>query len=564
MVNVKTNYSDFQKLLGRKADLEEIDKLIAFAKSEVEGYDEEEDELQIDCKTSNRPDLWSAEGLIREVKGIEQKEKGIPKFEVNPSGIRVEVSKKLEKTRPFIACAVAKNIQLSDQIIKQLMQVSEKIDLSYGRKRKRTSIGMYNLSMIESPVKYDIVDENYKFVPLGFDKEMTVKGILKEHPKGQEYGQILEEYKQYPILISANGQTLSMPPVINSNDVGRITEETQDCLIEVTGSAYDSVIVVLNIICQVFVDRGAEIFSVEIVYPKEIKEESDVTPILTPKDITVKCSQINEYLGTKVTPKKVVELMKKRRFDAKTINKDEVIISIPPYRDDILHWVDISEEIAIALDYNTLGPTTWEGFTIGGLLEKTEHENVVRDILVGAGAVEVLTNILTDPVILTENVNREKVEFIQISNPVSQTYSVLRDQIFPGMINLLGKNTHEQYPQAIFEVGEVVKATKESLATQTNAAFLYADAESSFEDAHKVLDRLLKLLEVEYELKPIDHPSFSNGRCGEVYVKGTLCGVIGEYSPKVLEKNMIWVPIVGFEVELHLIPSLKCVKDYTF
>ena len=562
MVVIKTSFNDIQELIEKELTVEELDKLIAFAKAEVDNIDG--DELEIDIKTSNRPDLWCAEGIAREVKGILGKEKGLPRYELKKSNLKVIVSSELSKTRPYIACAVVKGIKLSDYMIKQLMQLSEKIDLSYGRRRKRTSIGMYNLSMIKSPIEYKVANKNYSFVPLGFNEKMTVEKILEQHPKGHEYGYILKEYKQFPILISANGMTLSMPPIINSNDVGRITEETTECLIEVTGNNYQAVNVVLNVLCQTLADRGAEIYSVDIEYPKEILGKTVQTPENKPKEIIVSLEEINRYLGVKLSATKAIQLLEKRRLEAEKMDKNTLKVFTPPYRNDFLHWVDVSEEVAIALDYNKICPTKWKVLTTGGLLPETESENIVREILVGMEATEILTNTLVDPIVFTEKVNIKETNFIKIANPVSLTYSVLRNYIFPGLINVLAKNTHEPYPQSIFEVGEVVKVIENKPVTQTNACFMYDDAEASFEDAHKVLDRLMQLLGVTYKLETYEHPTFLSGRCGKIIIADKECGIIGEIHPEVLEKNQIWLPVAGFEIELYAIPTLDCKRKGTW
>lgn len=562
MVVIRTSYNDLISLIGKKVERDELDRLLAFAKAEIDAI--EEDELQIDIKTSNRPDLWCAEGIAREVKGILGKEKNIPKYELKKSNYKVIVNEELAETRPYIACAIAKNIKLSDYMIKQLMQLSEKIDLSYGRKRKRTSIGMYNLSMIKSPIGYKTVEKDYSFVPLGFEKEMTVEEILDKHPKGVEFGHIVREYGHYPILVSADGTTLSMPPIINSNDVGRITEETTECLIEVTGNNFEAVNLVLNVLCQTFADRGAEIYSVDIEYPKNILNKTVTTPIIEPQHMEIEVKTISKYLGVKLSAKRVVSLLEKRRLDGEVIDSSKVKVYFPPYRGDFLHWVDVAEEIAIALDYNKMGPTKWKVLTTGGLLPETEDEILVRELLVGTGATEVLTYTLTDPTILSTAVNIEEQKFVRVENPVSLTFSVIRDQIYPCLINLLSKNTHEPYPQKIFEVGEVVKLIDNRPATQTNACFIYADAEASFEDAHKPLHQLMKLLDVEYELRETKHPSFIEGRTGEIIINGKKCGIIGEISPEVLEKNQIWVPVVSFEIELPEIPTLQCKRKFTY
>ncbi|MHA1684885.1 MAG: phenylalanine--tRNA ligase subunit beta [Candidatus Heimdallarchaeaceae archaeon] len=562
MVVIRTSYNDLVNLIGKEITQDELERLLAFAKAEIDAL--EDDELQIDIKTSNRPDLWCAEGISREIRGILEKEKGIPKYEVKPSNLKVVVDEKLSETRPYIACAVAKKIKLSDYMIKQLMQLSEKIDLSYGRKRKRTSIGMYNLSMIKSPIEYKTVEKDYSFVPLGFEEKLTVEEILKKHPKGLEYGDIVKNYGLYPILISGNGMTLSMPPIINSNDVGRITEETTECLIEVTGNNYEAVNLVLNVLCQTFADRGAEIYSVDIVYPPKSLNQIISTPIIKPTEMEVDIKQISKYLGVKLTAKKVVSLLEKRRLNGEIIDNSKVKVFFPPYRADFLHWVDVAEEVAIALDYNKIGPTKWKVLTTGGLLPETESENLVRELLLGSGATEVLTYTLTDPTILSSAVNIKEENFVKVENPVSLTFSVLRNQLYPCLINLLSKNTHEPYPQKIFEVGEVVKLIDNRPTTQANACFMYADAEASFEDAHKLLHQLMKLLDVEYKLRETTHPSFIEGRTGDIIINGKTCGIIGEINPSILERNQIWVPVVGFEIELPLIPTLNCKRKFTY
>ncbi|MCG3219754.1 MAG: phenylalanine--tRNA ligase subunit beta [Candidatus Heimdallarchaeota archaeon] len=564
MVSIKASYTKMLEFLGKELSMEEFEELLSFAKTEIDDYVKEEDMLVLDIKTSNRPDLWCVEGMIREIKGILDMEKGIPSYEVKESGFSVKVDSALASSRPYIACAIAKKINLDDFHIKQLMQHSEKIDNSYGRKRKRSSIGMYNLSMIQNPVLYETAQKTHKFIPLGYEKEMTLDKILDEHEKGLEFGQIVKDYGIYPILLSADGMTLSLPPVINSNDVGRITEDTTECLIEVTGTNFETVNVVLNILCQTMADHGADIYSVVIEYPPEIHKEQVITPILELESITVELDIIEKYLDVKIDAAKAKELMQKRRFECKELEDNKIEVLIPPYRKDILHWVDIAEEIAIALDYNKIGPTKWKVLTTGGLLPETESENLVREILVGASGIELVTNILTDPNILTTNVNLDKQELVIIENPVSQTYSVLRNQIFPNLINVVSKNTHEPYPQIIFEVGEVVKMDKNDVWTQTNAAFCIADADASFEDAHKRLHHLMKLLNTEYKIENITHPSFTDGRCGIISINDIQCGIIGEINPLILEKNQIWVPVVCFEVELPSIPTLKCKIKKTY
>ncbi|OLS22351.1 MAG: Phenylalanine--tRNA ligase beta subunit, partial [Candidatus Heimdallarchaeota archaeon LC_2] len=264
MVTIDVSMEDFSKLVGLDYTLnsEEMDDLLAFVISEVDSDPEGPDEnghtkINIEIKTSNRPDLWSAEGIARILRGRNGLT-GVPDLSASPSGFEIDVDPELIKIRPYISASVVKGLKLDDFLIKQMIQIQDKLDFSYGRKRKRTSIGIYNISMLESPIKYTVVDRSFKFQPLQFEEKITVDEIFDQHPKGIEYRQILDPHKRVPMLYDKNELVLSMPPIINSNDVGRVTEETTDILIEVTGISYEATNVALSIVTQALRDRGGK------------------------------------------------------------------------------------------------------------------------------------------------------------------------------------------------------------------------------------------------------------------------------------------------------------------
>ncbi len=353
MVMIIVNWDDMVQLVGGNVDTPaDMDKLISHTKSEVEAWDEQEQELKIDIKTSNRPDLACAEGISREVRGILGLERGIPCTELPSSGMKATVDAKLAKVRPYLACAVVKNAHLSDMMIRQLMQLSEKVDLSYGRNRKKTSIGMYNLGMIVFPIRYTLADAKTEFVPLGFQHPLSLTKILKKHPKGIEFGHILGEKDSYPLLTGADGEVMSMPPIINSNDVGRVTERSRDLLVEVTSSDRVAVRVVINLLAQTFLDRGATVETVEIEYLDKTETKARatmITPDFEPETMEASVKQINQYLGTSFSAKQMGKLLRKRRYDV-DVNKDILIVKVPPYRGDVKHWVDLAEDVAMAAD----------------------------------------------------------------------------------------------------------------------------------------------------------------------------------------------------------------------
>ncbi|MCE7734896.1 MAG: phenylalanine--tRNA ligase subunit beta, partial [Candidatus Heimdallarchaeota archaeon] len=480
-----------------------------------------------------------------------------------PSGFEIDVDADLMKIRPYISASIVRGLKLDDFMIKQMIQMQDKLDFSYGRKRKRTSIGIYNITMLETPIKYAVVDRRFKFQPLQFDEELTVDEIFEKHPKGIEFKQILDPHEKVPMLYDKNGLVLSMPPIINSNDVGRVTEETTDVLIEVTGISYEATNVALSIVTQALRDRGCKIESVQINYPSEYGIDNEITPhsklhqtIIDPKDINV-------YLGTKFSKKKMVELIEMRRNNA-YIKGDKIVVDAPPWRKDIIHWVDISEDIAIAADYNHLVPIDPQVVTVGKLHLSTNDENMIRQILVGIGLVEVLNYNLTDKDTLTTKINRDEKwiskNCVELVNPVSTLRSILRPDLLSGLIRFSSRNTHIEYPHKIFETGEICLKGKKDTITKIFCSVLLSGAEETFETILGVLDSLCRLTKLDYKLDALDHHYYISGRSASVKIDGINIGHIGEIHPQILNNYGVEVPMVAFEIDLSLISKFNCIE----
>ncbi|MFX0013336.1 MAG: phenylalanine--tRNA ligase subunit beta [Promethearchaeota archaeon] len=571
MVAFKISYFDVIELLNLPDDtsIEELDHLFSFAKSEIEEHDlADEGYIKVDCKTSNRPDIWGVEGLVREITGAIGLQEGLPEISAEPSGFVIEVDPEIKSIRPYIACSLIRGVKFSDFLIKQLIQLQEKVDFSYGRRRRRSSIGIYNVHKLKSPIFYGLTPRSSSFYPLGYNEEMTLAEILTRHEKGIEYGHILPSEGDLPILRDANGVVLSMPPIINSNDVGRVNEETTDVLVEVTGTNLEVVKVVNTLITQALRDRGGKVFSVEIHYPKNHGDapETLVTPETEPFEILVNPKDIQNYLGLKLSVDDIIKLLRKRRFEA-IKKKGSLIVRYPPYRVDLLHWVDVAEEVAIAYDYMNIDPEESKVPTIGGISPRTESENYVREILTGCSLQEVLNFSLTDPTKLSTLMGYDSEVLsscVQVANPVSLTYSIMRDRLFPGLLDFLSQNTHNEYPQYLFEVGEVVKIENDVVKTITKAAIVLTGADVSFEYCHSILETLIQSLGTTYILEAIDSAEFISGRAAKIIIDNKEVGTIGEVSPAILENWEVFLPSASFEIDLSLIPTLTLPPIITF
>ncbi|MDH5443605.1 MAG: phenylalanine--tRNA ligase subunit beta, partial [Hadesarchaea archaeon] len=231
MPSITVSYRDLYKLVGKRIESKQLCERLGMLGIEAEAAG---DELKLEI-THNRPDLLSPEGVARALKGFLGVETGLPLYKLSASEVTVEVDQSVDAIRPFIAAGVVTNVKLTDEIVASLMQVQEKLHASLCRNRRRGSIGVYDLDTIQPPVHYTTtLPDGIRFVPLEFARELTPAHILREHPKGIEYGSIMQEWPRYPLLIDAQGVVLSMPPIINSEST-RVTSTTKRLFIDVTG-----------------------------------------------------------------------------------------------------------------------------------------------------------------------------------------------------------------------------------------------------------------------------------------------------------------------------------------
>ena len=561
MPTIEVDYADFERMLGIELhkDLEKLNDILAFVKGEAKPFDEEEGVISIEIKDTNRPDIWNIEGLARALCGFLGVEKGLRRYTVGKPLAKIYVDPGLKDIRPYIGCSIVKNVKLTDTIIRGLMHMQDKLDQSYGRNRRRTSIGLYDFSRITLPLHYTVTKPTeISFVPLGFEEKLNLKEILERHPKGIEYGYIVSKYPVYPILLDSKKKVLSFPPIINSIDLGRVTEKTRHILVEVTGTMHETVLSTLKIVTLSLIDRGGKAYSAIVHYPHENLEV--VTPKLETWFMNLKVGYVNKVLGLQLTARRIAELLGKARFGVEKIGRGKVTVRIPCYRIDVMHPIDLVEDMAIAYGYNNIKPLWRKLPTTGGVKPGEGLFNVARELMVGMGFQEAFTYTLTNPENLFKKMNRRKERIVEIVNPKVQTLTCLRNWLLPSLMEFLSNNLHVEYPQKIFELGTVT-LLDEKRETKTKdeerLAVVSVHANASFSEIKSVLDAFFTNFSLEWLIKEAKHPSFIEGRVGTVIVNGRNVGIMGEIHPKVLEAWKLENPAVAFELNMDRIVKLK-------
>jgi phenylalanyl-tRNA synthetase beta chain len=556
MPTIEVERRDFEALLGLEllGDMEELDDLLAYVKGEVKHIDKQE--IHIEVKDSNRADLWSVEGLARALRGFLSLEKGLKAYVIaGSSRVEIHVDSKLKNIRPYIGCAVVKGIKFTDMMIRGVMRLQDKLDQTYGRNRRRISIGVYDFDLISPPLRYSVArPEQVSFVPLGFGEKMTLNEILAKHPKGIEYGHIVRSHAVWPLLSDSKDNVLSFPPIINSNDLGRIIENTRNVLIEVTGTSNETVLNSLNIMATSLADRGGKIFTAEVHYPYK-ERKSVVTPQLETKTMRIDMADMNRLFGFKITMKEATVLLGKAGYGIGKTRKNSITVKIPCYRIDIMHPVDIAEDIAIAYGYNNIKPRWQRLPTTGSTSSQTQFCNLAREIMVGLGFQETLTFTMTNPETLQTKMNKKREKVVEIANPKMVTLTCLRNWLLPSLLEFLSHNTHIEYPQKIFEVGYAfVFDEKAETKTRDMAklACVSTHPNANFTEIKSCLDALfLNIGLKQWKIRETAHSSFILGRTATIHFKNREIGIIGEIHPQVLNNFELKSPASAFEINLE-------------
>ncbi len=548
MPTIEISKKDLESLCGKKfAEKEEIATALEFAKTELDGL--EGDKIIAAVADTNRPDLLSAEGIARELRSHYTKDKGIPKYEVKKSNIEVIVDKSVSAIRPCIAAAVIKKMNVSDEFLRQMIQLQEKVCLTFGRKRKEAAIGIYDWQKLKAPMHYRAYKpREKKFVPLEYKTEMDLEEILTEHPTGKEYSQLLKGFDKYPILEDNNNIVASMPPIINSHTTGKVTEQTKEVLIEVTGYKQETVNTALNIMVSALAERGFEVFSVKIKYPNG---KSIVTPDFSPKKIVVNADSVKKITGINLNAKQAIALLRDARYEAKA-NGKKITAFYPAYRQDILHEVDAIEDILLSIGYNNIKPEFIELPCIGAESRQSRLIDIARDVCVGLQLQEVLTFTLTSREKQEKQICLQKEEFVEIANPVSANWSVFRKQIFPELLEFFGKNKNVQYPQKVFEIGKCLELNADSetgVNEPIKLCVAIAGKACDFTAIKSALEVVCKNLGTPYELSESSNPAFEKGKQGEIKICNKR-GIVGEINSKTLHNFGIEMPTALFEIEI--------------
>lgn len=540
MVVVALDREDLASLLGEEVPREKLAEVLPMMGTELKGW--EDDVLRVEVLYS-RPDMQSVEGVARALKGHLGLEEGMPAYDVRVSGIDFLVDPNVADVRPYVVGGLVTDLPLTEALVISLVDLQEKLHVGLGRRRRKVAIGLHDADTVEPPFRYKAFPpDGFRFVPLGGSQEMSLGKILRDHEKGREYAPILEGKPLLPLIIDAEEQVLSFPPIINGV-VTALTPETKNLFIDVTGTDFPAVRSALNILMTALAERGGRLASVTIMRPDGALD----TPDLAPASREVSLKRTNAWLGLRLRRKEAVAALRRMRLDTGG-RGDRIEVSVPAYRTDVLHEVDLMEDVAIGYGYRRIEGTLPAHGTLGQASPLNEFTKALRQVLVGHGLQEIRTLTFQD----AKAPYRAADEAVEIRNPISSDLSAVRAGLLPSVLRILELNRRRELPQRFFEVDDVVQDGY----NRRHLAGALIHPKAGFTEVKGLVEGILRDVGLALEVEGAEDPNFLLGRCASARAGEVRLGVLGEVHPEIIVAHELRNPVVAFELDLEAIFAL--------
>ena len=547
MPTITLNKKEFEKLVGKTLPIEKLKDRISMLGTDLESVTAKEIIVEV---FPDRPDMLSEQGFARAFSSFIGKKPGLRTYSVKKSNEKVIIDSSVKQVRPYTACAIVKNLKLDNERIKQIIQLQEKLHVTFGRNRRRAAIGIYPLDKIKTPITYKALPpEKIKFRPLDYKQHLTGAEILKVHPTGKEYAHLLENTKLYPIFIDAADKILSMPPIINSDEIGRVTEKTRDVFIECSGFNLNILKQCLNIIVTALADMNGAIYSMDLMYSKK-----ETTPDLRPWKLKINPNYVNKILGLNLSQADIKKYARMMTLDYSNGNA-----LIPAYRTDIIHEIDVIEDIAIAYGYENFEEEIPKISTIASQDPKEKLKEQITNFLVGLSLLETSTYDLTN---INDHNKKTLLEesSVELGNALNQDYNIVRTIITPSLLKVLSENKHNDYPQRIFEIATTFEKgeSETNVIEQEHLSIALSHSKTNFTEIMKIVNSLFKVLNIKYSIHEKDYKFLIPGRSAEIKINNFSIGLIGEIHPEVLNNWGLDTPVAVVEIDID--DLIKCLK----
>ena len=545
---INFSYSDLCGLLGWELPKAVLRERLPMIGADLKSAEDGSDEMSFEF-FPDRPDLYSVEGIARALRAFMDREPGLRSYAVGSSDVELRVDPSVASVRPHIWSSLIEGADVDDLLIRSMMDLQEKLHVTLGRNRKKVAIGLHDFSAVRPPFTYKAVrPDEVSFVPLQGDSEMDLAQILAKHEKGRAYAHVLEGKDRYPIIIDSSGEVLSFPPVINGVRT-TVTESTKSIFVDCTGTDLNAVMSAVNIVTTALAERGGKIRTVRLSRP----EGAVKAPDLDPRTVDLDVDYVNRWIGTRLSAPEMSKCLMRMGHGA-TVTDNGIRVLVPAYRADILHPVDLAEDVAVGHGFERFGHSLPGRSTFGTEDAVIGFSARLKPVFMGLGYMEVATLSLSSAAEQYGALGLERDRSaVTIVNPVTEDHEVLRASLLPSLLSILRKNKHRELPQRVFEVGEVVHGT----VNRVLASGISIHPKASFTEAKSDVQSVMQAIGLQCDVAADSHGAFIRGRCAQVLIEGARVGVFGEVSPATLSAFGLGYPAAAFELDIETLLGLR-------
>ncbi len=261
-----------------------------------------------------------------------------------------------------------------------------------------------------------------------------------------------------------------------------------------------------------------------------------------PVTIPFEPERYNAFLGTDISTDEIASYFEAEEL---LVDREKKTVTIPTFRQDLLCFADLAEEVARFFGYDRIPVTAPKGEALsGGVSEEAEVIETARVSALKYGFSEAMCFSFESPkvydkLLLSEDDERRNA--IKIMNPLGEDYSIMRTQTVNSMLESLSLNSSRRNPDArLFEIGKIYIAKDlplKELPDERKVLTLGFYGKGDFFDMKGVVLDFLESAgikeDIVFEAKA-DHPFLHPGRKADIKLSEESLGFLGEVHPTVL------------------------------
>ena len=291
----------------------------------------------------------------------------------------------------------------------------------------------------------------------------------------------------------------------------------------------------INRACQLIEELGCG----EVV--KGIVDEC--APLKELVQVPFEPERINKFLGTDIPAEDMLKY-----FEAIELDYDEKtnMITCPSFRQDLLSFADIAEEVARFFGYDKIPTTLPSGSaTAGKHTFKMRIEQKARDIAEYCGFSQGMCYSFESPKVFDKLLipaDSELRKAITISNPLGEDFSIMRTVSLNGMLTSLSTNFNRRNKECrLYELGNIYLPKSLPLTELPDERMqftlgFYGDGD--FYTMKGVIEEFLEAIGLSGKViyDPDAGISFLHpGRQASIFYEGKTLGYLGEVHPEVCD-----------------------------